>query len=142
MQFERIFNTPYFWKKFIPPEISDTNLNLWINEDLPRIDYCSRQNPGELSLGEYINVKFSDFLFDPKMRLIFGQKHSTINFREIMDTGKILLVNLAKGELTEANSRFLGMLLMAKLQATAMERVHVQPEKRRIFIFTWMSFSL
>ena len=38
-----------------------------------------------------------------------------------MDKGKILLVNLAKGELTEANSRFFGMVLMAKIMAAAMQ---------------------
>ncbi len=50
-----------------------------------------------------------------------------------MDEGKILLVNLVKGELTEANSRFLGMVLMAKILAAAMERVNLPPQQRRPF---------
>jgi len=50
-----------------------------------------------------------------------------------MNEGKILLVNLAKGELSEANSRFLGMVLMAKIQAAAMRRADLPPEKRRMF---------
>ncbi|WP_456408817.1 type IV secretory system conjugative DNA transfer family protein [Caldithrix abyssi] len=133
LQFERIFNSSDYWRKFIPPQIRDNYLDIWVKEDLPKLDYIERRSPNELSMGEYISGKFSDFLFDPKIRMIFGQKRSTIDFRKIMDSGQILLVNLAKGELTEANARFLGMLLMAKLQATAMKRANVPPEKRRIF---------
>lgn len=50
-----------------------------------------------------------------------------------MDTGKILLVNLAKGELTAENSRFLGMILMAKLMDAAMSRGGVPERERRQF---------
>jgi hypothetical protein len=64
---------------------------------------------------------------------MFGQKRSTINLEHIMNEGKILLVNLAKGELSEANSRFLGMVLMAKIQAAAMRRADLPPEERRMF---------
>ncbi|WP_456443970.1 type IV secretory system conjugative DNA transfer family protein, partial [Caldithrix abyssi] len=133
LQFERIFNSSDYWKKFVPPQITDNYLDIWVSEDLPNLNYTERRIANEISLGEYVSGKFADFLFDPKIRMIFGQKRSTINFRKIMDSGQILLVNLAKGELTEANARFLGMLLMAKLQATAMKRANVPPEKRRLF---------
>src|SRR3989449_10171786 len=67
------------------------------------------------------------------LRNIFGQKRSTIDLGRIMNEGKILLVNLAKGELTEANARFFGMVLMAKLMAAAMARVKIPERDRRDF---------
>jgi len=85
-------------------------------------------------MGDYVGGKFTDFILDPRLRLIFGQKHSTINFRQIMDEGKILLINLAKGPLTEANAHFLGMILMTKIQAAAMSRVEIPSAKRRRFL--------
>jgi hypothetical protein len=44
-----------------------------------------------------LSSKFEEFVFDPRLRRIFGQRRSTIDLREIMDCAKILLVNLAKG---------------------------------------------
>jgi len=84
-------------------------------------------------MGEYIYSKFKDFIIDPKLRKIFDQKKSTIDLKEIMDSGKVLLVNLAKGELSEKSSRFLGMVLMAKIMSAAMERIKEPKEKRRPF---------
>lgn len=133
LEFYEIFQHNGYWKKWVKPVWTDSKLKSWIDKVLPNIDYIHRLNSTELSLGEYISSKFEDFVFDPKLRLIFGQRRSTINLRRIMDEGKILLVNLAKGELTEANAQFLGMLLMAKLQAAAMQRSTVPADKRRIF---------
>lgn len=48
-------------------------------------------------------------------------------------TGKVLLVNMAKGKLTEANARFLGMVLMAKIQVAAMAPVDRPAGERRPF---------
>jgi hypothetical protein len=84
-------------------------------------------------MGGYVASKFDGFVFDPRLRNIFGQKRSTIDLRTVMDQGKILLVNLAKGELTESNARFLGMVLLAKLMAAAMSRVSVPERERRDF---------
>jgi len=130
--FYEIFQHKDYWKKWLPLKWEDSQLKRWVENNLPSMDYLQRYSEGT-SFGEYLGSKFEDFMFDPKLRFIFGQKHSTINLREIMDNGKILLVNLAKGELTEANSRFLGMVLMAKIMASAMERVNIPVSKRRPF---------
>ena len=57
------------------------------------------------------------------MRPIIGQQHSAFNFREIMDTRKILLVNLAKGRLGEINANLIGMILVGKILMAALSRV-------------------
>lgn len=133
LQFYEIFNHRDYWERWLPLKWKDPMLERWVNEVLPDTDYPRRNNPQEASFGEYINSKFMDFMFDPRLRMIFGQPYSTINLNRIMDEGKILLVNLAKGSLGEANAQFLGLILMAKIQAAAMSRVKIDPKNRNSF---------
>ena len=107
-------------------------LRSWVENGLPNSNYRQVGDQG-IAFGDYISSKFEDFLFDPRLRLIFGQKRSTVDLRAIMDEGKILLVNLAKGQVSEANARFLGMVLMAKLQAAALSRIELPVSGRRPF---------
>ncbi len=72
---------------------------------------------------QYITGKFDIFMSNDIMRPIVAQEKSAFNFREIMDTKKILLVNLSKGRLGEINSHLLGLILVGKLSQTAMSRV-------------------
>lgn len=132
LEFYNIFQEEDYWKRWLPLRIEDPQLKRWVENVLPKTDYLRQGNDG-VSMGGYIGSKFEGFLFDPMLRNIFGQKRSTIRLRAIMDAGKVLLINLAKGELTETNSRFLGMVLLAMLQAAAMERVGIPPHQRRDF---------
>jgi hypothetical protein len=66
--------------------------------------------------------KVGAFTANPIIRNIIGQPKSTFNVREIMDDGKILIVNLSKGLLGEDNSSILGALLVTKIQLAAMSR--------------------
>ena len=132
LEFHEIFRQENYWKRWLPLQWDEPMLKRWVEKNLPEADYKSRAKV-EISMGEYLSTKFDDFLFDPKLRLIFGQKRSTFDLRQIIDEGKILLVNLAKGELAEPNSRFLGMLLLAKIQAAAMSRVELPAAQRRPF---------
>lgn len=132
LEFHRISQEKDYWRRWLPLRVRDPLLERWVEEVLPRTNYLSTNNDG-VSMGGYIGSKFEGFVFDPMLRNLFGQKRSTIDLREVMDTGKVLLVNLAKGELTEANARFLGMVLLAKLQAAAMGRGRVPRAQRRDF---------
>jgi hypothetical protein len=76
--------------------------------------------------------RLSVFVADPSIRLIVGQRRSTIDFRRIMDQGKWLLVNLSKGHL-KANADLLGALIIAKLELGALSRVDLPPRERRPF---------
>lgn len=125
------FSTENKWKDFVSPEIDDPLLLDFI-EELSKRSFTNVSSDN-ISFGDYVGSKLQNFVFDKKLRNIFGQKKSTINLLEIMNEGKILLVNLAKGVLTEENSRFLGMLLMTKIMASAMERVKVSEKNRRTF---------
>ncbi|PIR47803.1 hypothetical protein COV06_00150 [Candidatus Uhrbacteria bacterium CG10_big_fil_rev_8_21_14_0_10_50_16] len=77
-----------------------------------------------------VQNKVGQFLSSDVIRNIVAQVKSTIDVREIMDSQKILLVNLSKGRIGEDNSRLLGGMLINKVQLAAMERVDM-PEKDR-----------
>jgi len=77
-----------------------------------------------------IQNKVGQFLSAAVIRNMLAQVKSTINIREIMDTRKIFIMNLAKGRIGEDNSKLLGGMLITKIQLAAMERVDV-PEKER-----------
>jgi len=80
-----------------------------------------------------IQNKVGQFISNPLIRNIIGQVKSTIDMREIMDGGKILIANISKGRIGEDNSRLLGALVITKLQLAAMSRVDTPEEKRRDF---------
>jgi len=81
---------------------------------------------GEASLANivpYIVSKFDNFLANDIMRPVIAQEKSTFNFREIMDTKKILLVNLSKGRLGDINANLIGLVLVGKILMAALSRV-------------------
>ncbi len=82
---------------------------------------------------DYITSKFGRFVTDHLVRNIIGQSQNALNFSEIMDNGRILLVNLAKGKIGPQNSHFLGLLLVPRLLIAALSRAHVDVGERRLF---------
>lgn len=132
LEFYMIFQEPDYWRRWLPLKTTDAFLERWVTHSLAKTDYLRVGGEGP-SMGGYLSSKFESFVFDPMLRNIFGQKRSTFNLRQIMDEGKILLVNLAKGALMENNARFLGMVLLGKLLAAAMSRAEVPESQRRDF---------
>ena len=80
-----------------------------------------------------IQNKIGQFLSASVIRNIVAQVNSTINIREIMDSKKILIMNLSKGRIGEDNSRLLGGMLITKIQLAAMERVDTPEDQRQDF---------
>ena len=64
--------------------------------------------------------KVGQFLTSPPLRNIVGQPKNTFNLREVMDSGKILIVNLSKGKIGEDNCALLGAMLVTKIQLAAL----------------------
>jgi type IV secretory pathway TraG/TraD family ATPase VirD4 len=77
--------------------------------------------------------KVGQFLTSLPLRNIVGQSENTFNLREVMDSGKILIVNLAKGQIGEDNCSLLGAMLVTKIQLAAMRRADMPEEKRKSF---------
>ena len=70
----------------------------------------------------YVTNKFDAFTTNEIVRPIIAQQKSSFNFRELMDTKKILLVNLAKGRIGELNANLLGLVIVGKFLIAALSR--------------------
>ena len=83
----------------------------------------------------YLAAKFGQFVTNTMMRNIIGQAKSAFNLSEVMENGKILLVNLSKGETGEMNSKLLGLIMVSKIQMAALARQKIlkQGKKPRDF---------
>jgi type IV secretory pathway TraG/TraD family ATPase VirD4 len=77
--------------------------------------------------------KVGQFVSSPSIRSIIGQQRSSIDLDDIMNNGKILIVNLSQGKLGEDNAALLGAMLITKLQLSAMRRVNIPEDQRKDF---------
>ncbi len=84
-----------------------------------------------------IQNKVGQFLSTAMVRNIVGQSKSTIDIFDIMNSGKIFLVNVSKGRIGEDNSSLLGAMLITKMQLSAMERVRI-PEEERVDFYLYV----
>jgi type IV secretory pathway TraG/TraD family ATPase VirD4 len=125
----RIFTDPAFRARKLARIHNPVVIDFWEKEAV--------KAGGEASLANmtpYITSKFGGFITNDYMRPIIGQAKSSFNFREVMDSGKILLVNLAKGKIGDINAGLLGMVITGKILMAALSRVDVaDAEQRRDF---------
>lgn len=77
--------------------------------------------------------KVGQFLTSLPLRNVVGQKKNTFNLKDVMDTGKILILNLAKGKVGEDCSSLLGSMIVTEIFLSALSRVNVAEDKRRPF---------
>lgn len=77
--------------------------------------------------------KLGQFLSDPMLRNIFGQKENKIDIEKLMNEKKILLINLSKGKIGEENSSFFGAMFITKIKQAGMARAKLAPKDRNDF---------
>ncbi|MEK7795671.1 MAG: type IV secretion system DNA-binding domain-containing protein [Candidatus Hydrogenedentota bacterium] len=95
-----------------------------------------------------IQNKVGAFLTDPVLRDVLTVPRGSIRLREIMDEGKVLLVDLSKGKIGEDTSSLLGSLLASRINLAALSRADTPERERRDFFvyldefqtFTSLSF--
>lgn len=75
--------------------------------------------------------KVSAFLFQPAIRLSLGASENRLDFRTILDQGRILIADL--GGLTGETQQLYGSLLVNCLLHSAMSRRDLAPARRRPF---------
>ncbi len=95
-------------------------------------------NTGEREKQEmipYFTSKFGPFITNTTMRNIIGQTKSSFNVRNLMDSQKILMVNLSKGKIGEINAQLLGLIMVARINMAAMGRYNIPKEERKDFFF-------
>ncbi|MEK9135161.1 MAG: type IV secretion system DNA-binding domain-containing protein, partial [Patescibacteria group bacterium] len=81
----------------------------------------------------YVVSKVGRFIENEMMRNIIGQSHSGFDLTEIINSGKIFLANLSKGQTGEVNSSLLGLILVSKIQMAAMKRTKIPEDERKDF---------
>ncbi len=80
-----------------------------------------------------IQNKVGAFLADPLLNRILTAPEKDVRIRRIMDEGKVLLVNLAKGRIGEDSSALLGGLLVTAIGLAAYTRADMPEVQRRNF---------
>lgn len=124
----KLFRDPSYVKQKLK-YVKDQNVLEFWQKEMPQ---SQRSN----EFGEVVSwfvSKFGAFLSNEMMRNIIGQTKSAFKLREVMDEGKILIVNLSKGRLGLLNSQLLGMIFVMKFQAAAMSRANVPESERKDF---------
>ncbi|MFA7319624.1 MAG: type IV secretion system DNA-binding domain-containing protein [Parcubacteria group bacterium] len=132
MEIPKVLSDEEFRKLKISRCQNPTVVDFWTKE--------AEKAGGEASLANmvpYITSKLTTFISNDLMRPIIAQQKSTINFRDVMDNKKILLVNLSKGRIGEINARLLGMVVVGKILMNALARVDT-PEDQRTDFFLYM----
>jgi hypothetical protein len=123
----RMLNEKAFRKKVIRHIEDPVVKSFWVTEFASWNDKFASE-----AVAPVLN-KVGAFVANPLVRNIVGQKKSAFNIRQIMDEGKILLVNLSRGQVGEDNAAILGALMVTKIQLAAMSRADVALDKRRPF---------
>ena len=80
-----------------------------------------------------IQNKLGALLADPTLYRILVNPERDIRVRSLMDEGRVLLVNLSKGQLGEDSALILGSLLVSTIGLAAFSRADTPPEQRRPF---------
>jgi len=130
LEITRVLTDPEFRNMKISKSKNEVVKNFWKE--------IAEKAGGEQSLQNivpYVSSKFDTFLTNDIMKPIVCQQKSAFNFRDILDSGKIFLVNLSKGRLGEANAYLLGMILISRLSMAAMSRTDIFEHERKDFFF-------
>jgi hypothetical protein len=125
-----LLNDTKFRKKIIKT-LEDKNLiNFWKNE----LGKAGDMQKVKMAAG--ITSKIGRFLFSASAKQILEQPKSTIDFDDIINSGKILICNFSKGLLGEDTSELFGITVLAKLQLASLRRARIpQAERRHFYLY-------
>ena len=120
----RILNDAKY-RRVVVKSLKDADLKNFWNNELGKAGEFQRV---KMSAG--ITAKIGRFLFSASAKRILEQEKSTINFEDILDSGKILICNFSKGLLGEDTSTLFGTTILAKLQVATLRRARIQQVDR------------
>ncbi|NTU46345.1 type IV secretory system conjugative DNA transfer family protein [Candidatus Roizmanbacteria bacterium] len=116
------------YRKGVTDKLNDPMLKHFWNQE-----FNSLASSQKTEMITPITNKLGLFLTFLMTRNILGTPKSTLDLDDVMNSGKILICDLSKGKIGEDIGSFLGSLLVAKLQISALRRVHIPEEKRKDF---------
>ncbi|HEY1037279.1 MAG TPA: type IV secretion system DNA-binding domain-containing protein [Candidatus Paceibacterota bacterium] len=112
------------FRKEVVNNITDPSVkSFWVNE------YANYTDKFAAEAAPAIQNKVGQFVANPLIRNIIGQSKSSFDIREIMDNKKILIINLSKGRVGEANANLLGSMLITKIYLAAMSRADLKEKE-------------
>lgn len=79
--------------------------------------------------------KVGQFVANPIVRNMVGQRKNVLDLEKFMNSGKIVLINISKGKLGEENAALLGSMFITKIQQAALSRAKMPEDERRDFYF-------
>jgi tetratricopeptide (TPR) repeat protein len=124
----RVLTDNRFVQKLLPLVKDPLVRSYWTNQIANTSDFHKSE------VLDYIVSKFSRFVGDERVRNIIGQHQTTLDFRQMMDERKVLLVNLSKGKIGPENAQFLGLLVVQRLLLTALSRADMEADQRADFM--------
>jgi hypothetical protein len=123
----RIFTDEEFLKYKLTKVTNSVVRSFWEHE------YANTGDREKQEMIPYFSSKFGPFITNTTIRNIIGQAKSAFNIREVMDTQKILLVNLSKGKIGDLNAQLLGLIFVNKINMAAMSRQDMDKKLRKDF---------
>ena len=90
------------------------------------------QLTGNKSIGPVL-TRLDEFLSRKPIRYMVSQQENKIDFADILDNSRILLVKLPQGQIGRENANLLGSIFVSKIQQMAMSRQRMKESERRDF---------
>ncbi|MGL4757795.1 MAG: type IV secretion system DNA-binding domain-containing protein, partial [Patescibacteria group bacterium] len=116
------------YKEYVVSQVKNPTVkNFWVKE------YAAFNDKYRTEAVAPILNKIGQFFSSDITLNMMGQAVSTVNFREIMDNSKILIMNLSKGKVGEQAIGLIGSMIITKLQLAAMSRVNLAEADRKDF---------
>jgi len=129
LELPQVFRNHSF-RKYLESDLEDDDVKDAIEE-------ASRVSGGDLKLenvAPYVTSKLNRFLQDTQLRRIVGHGDMALDFRAIMDSGKIVIFKLAQGRLGAHTAGILTAQLVARFRLAAMSRADIPCGERKPFL--------
>lgn len=121
----RMYTDKEYRKKVVAHVTDPSVRSFWVDEYAKYTDrYTQDATPA-------IQNKVGQFTSNPIIRNIIGQPKSSFDVRQMMDNKKIMIINLSKGRIGEANANLLGSMLVTKIYLSAMSRADLSGDEIR-----------
>jgi hypothetical protein len=116
------------YRNSVTSKLTDRRLkNFWDQE------FAKAGSFQQVKMASGVTNKLGRFERSASVKRIMEQAHSTIDFDDIINSGKILICNFAKGDIGEDTSELFGIAVLAKLQLAAHRRSQIKQSERRPF---------
>ena len=112
------------FRKKVVDNISDAAVKAFWTEEFAK--YTERMAAEAVPA---IQNKIGQLTANPLIRNVIGQPKSSFDIRSVMDTQKILIINLSKGRIGEQNTALLGSMIITKIYLGAMSRADASPKR-------------